>query len=81
MKFGGFVLGAAVGAGVMFVIANQKQNELLRERDRCVQSLGEAGAMSGHMGQRNPWAICTASVGRSDRAKYERCVRQVKAER
>lgn len=27
----------------------------------------------------NPWAICTASVGRKDRAKYERCVRRVKA--
>jgi hypothetical protein len=26
----------------------------------------------------NPWAICTASVGREDKAKYERCVRKVK---
>lgn len=26
----------------------------------------------------NPWAICTASVGREDKAKYERCVMDVK---
>ena len=26
----------------------------------------------------NPWAICTASVGRDDKAKYERCVMKVK---
>lgn len=28
----------------------------------------------------NPWAICTASVGRDDKAKYERCVQDVKKE-
>ena len=22
----------------------------------------------------NPWAVCTASVGRGDKDKYERCV-------
>ena len=26
----------------------------------------------------NPFAICTASVGRRNRAKYERCVQDVK---
>lgn len=26
----------------------------------------------------NPWAICTASVGRSNKRKYERCVKDVK---
>jgi hypothetical protein len=26
----------------------------------------------------NPWAICTASVGRKNRRKYERCVIKVK---
>jgi hypothetical protein len=30
-------------------------------------------------GVRSPWAVCTAAVGRKDRAKYERCVRAVKA--
>jgi len=29
-------------------------------------------------GKTNPWAICTKSVGRSDKAKYERCVKKVK---
>jgi hypothetical protein len=27
---------------------------------------------------KNPWAICTASVGRDDKEKYERCVMDVK---
>ena len=25
-----------------------------------------------------PWAVCTASVGRGDKDKYERCVMDVK---
>jgi len=29
----------------------------------------------------NPWAICTASVGREDKAKYEKCVLDVKKEK
>ena len=28
--------------------------------------------------ENNPWAICTASVGRKDKDKYERCVQSVK---
>lgn len=26
----------------------------------------------------NPWAVCTDSVGRKDKSKYERCVKKVK---
>ena len=26
----------------------------------------------------NPWAVCTKSVGRKDKKKYERCVMDVK---
>lgn len=26
----------------------------------------------------NPWAVCTASAGREDKAKYERCIKDVK---
>ena len=26
----------------------------------------------------NPWAVCTASTGRNDKRKYERCVQGVK---
>ena len=29
----------------------------------------------------NPWAICTASVGRDDKEKYESCVKDVKKEK
>ena len=28
--------------------------------------------------ENNPWKICTASVGRKDKDKYERCVQSVK---
>ncbi len=28
--------------------------------------------------ENNPWAICTAQVGREDKKKYERCVKSVK---
>lgn len=31
--------------------------------------------------ENNPWAICTASVGRGDKDKYERCVQDVKAQK
>tara|TARA_R110002020_G_scaffold273364_1_gene488474 strand:+ start:1100 stop:1324 length:225 start_codon:yes stop_codon:yes gene_type:complete len=30
--------------------------------------------------ENNPWAICTASVGREDKEKYEKCVMSVKGE-
>lgn len=30
--------------------------------------------------ENNPWAICTSKVGREDKAKYERCVKAVKAQ-
>ena len=32
-------------------------------------------------GEKNPWAICTAKVGRSDKDKYENCVLSVKGEK
>jgi|2_EtaG_2_1085320.scaffolds.fasta_scaffold50632_4 hypothetical protein len=28
--------------------------------------------------ENNPWAICTASVGREDKEKYEKCIKSVK---
>lgn len=30
--------------------------------------------------ENNPWSICTASVGRDDKEKYERCVQDLKKE-
>jgi ribosomal protein L37E len=35
-------------------------------------------ADEGKKKKRNPWAICTASVGREDKEKYEKCVMDVK---
>ena len=32
-------------------------------------------------GEKNPWAICTAKVGREDKDKYESCVLSVKGEK
>ena len=40
------------------------------------EELRAAGLVEG---EDNPWAICTASVGRGDKKKYERCVQAVKA--
>ena len=40
------------------------------------KSMGDFG--ESFKEQANPWAICTAQVGRGDPDKYERCVRKVK---
>lgn len=39
----------------------------------CGNSINEAKKAKG-----NPWAICTSSVGREDKAKYEKCVKDIK---
>lgn len=40
----------------------------------------ECGGMGIYEGKKakNPWAICTASVGREDKEKYEKCVMDIK---
>ena len=40
----------------------------------------ECGGMGMYEGkkEKNPWAICTASVGRDDKEKYEKCVMDIK---
>jgi hypothetical protein len=40
----------------------------------------ECGGMGMYEGKKakNPWAICTASVGREDKDKYEKCVMDIK---
>ena len=43
-----------------------------------VEELRAAGLVEGDE-ENNPWAICTASVGREDKEKYEKCVKSVKA--
>lgn len=67
------------------------------ENDNLLSEAGIAGfsEMKGHgfMGEmnmsrleeekdkNNPWAICTASVGRDDKDKYEACVKDVKKQK
>jgi hypothetical protein len=34
-----------------------------------------------HAKQNNPWAICTKSVGREDKDKYEKCILDVKKDK
>jgi hypothetical protein len=38
------------------------------------------GVITENEDKNNPWAICTAKVGREDKAKYEACVKDVKKE-
>ena len=40
--------------------------------------MGMAESKSNKKSKYNPWAICTSSVGRDDKKKYERCVMDVK---
>lgn len=47
---------------------------------RAIRAAGsEENPGASARGVRSPWAVCTAAVGRKDRAKYERCVQKVKA--
>jgi len=39
---------------------------------------GEVGEGKKKKSKYNPWAICTSSVGREDKDKFERCVKDVK---
>jgi len=71
-----FLLGGGIGVAAMFFVSIQRYNALLAERDACLT--GQEEGMKGTMGQPNPWAICTASVGRQNRRRYERCVQSVK---
>jgi hypothetical protein len=52
------------------VITKNSQFEEIREREKLKKIVNEE--------KNNPWAICTAQVGREDKEKYERCVKSVK---
>lgn len=45
--------------------------------DDVVKFVDESGIQEAK-DENNPWAICTASVGRDNQEKYESCVKQVK---
>jgi len=44
----------------------------------CNEKVDEMREAKGKKYKYNPWAICTESVGRDDKEKYERCVKKVK---
>lgn len=64
-----------------------KFNLIIKEGYEVLNQIKEmttAGMMGVNLAEKkspkkvNPWAVCTASVGRDDKAKYERCVKKVK---
>jgi hypothetical protein len=55
----------------------------LSENELAIESMlvGEDSETIEEKDKDNPWAICTASVGREDKAKFERCVMDVKKQK
>ena len=55
----------------------------LSENELAIESMlsDDEDVMSEEKDKDNPWAICTASVGREDMAKFERCVMDVKKQK
>jgi hypothetical protein len=54
------------------VLTNEEVEEMFGEEVReQVEAIEEEE-------KNNPWAICTASVGRENKEKYEKCVMSVK---
>jgi len=57
----------------------KKKKKASCESPECaICSLIEAKKKKKKEWDPNPWAICTESVGREDKDKYERCVQKVK---
>ncbi len=53
------------------ILTNEEVEEMFGEEVRSQLEKDERK-------ENNPWAICTASVGRKDKEKYEKCVMDVK---
>ncbi len=55
----------------------------LSENELAIENMlvGEDSETIEEKDKDNPWAICTASVGREDKAKFERCVMDVKKQK
>lgn len=47
-------------------------------KDRLIEIIKEEIEAIEEEEKNNPWAICTASVGRENKEKYEKCVKSVK---
>jgi len=56
----------------------RQHNRFNREVRKLNKMIAEVARK--RLSQPNPFAVCTASVGRKDKAKYERCVLQVKSQ-
>jgi hypothetical protein len=50
----------------------EEQAAYIAELETALIELAEEGKV-------NPWAVCSAKVGRGDKAKYESCVMDIKA--
>ena len=48
------------------------------DNNRKMMGMAEEKAKPKKKSKYNPWAICTSSVGRKDKKKYEKCVMDVK---
>jgi hypothetical protein len=62
--------------------ANGKQSITLSKNDweKIGAEMGWTEVDAKKKGKKvNPWAVCTKSVGREDKDKYERCVMDVKS--
>ena len=59
---------------------SSKAEAIWNQKERTLHKVGNAiGRPIGEASDVNPWAACTASVGREDKDKYERCVMDIKA--
>lgn len=53
-------------------------NGKCKKGSKCKEPVEENEVDEADKDENNPWAICTASVGREDKEKYEACVKKVK---
>jgi hypothetical protein len=51
---------------------------ITRQGDQYTITKGQQAESKNKKRKVNPWAVCTDSVGREDKEKYERCVQDVK---
>lgn len=73
---GGVVDGVSVkvDSGGNVIATQTEQNDI----DDMSMDAAASEFMEADKDLNNPWAICTKSVGRSNKKKYERCVKDVK---
>jgi hypothetical protein len=63
-------------------VMDEMEEVTLTEDELAIDAmLNEMEELDEEESKDNPWAICTASVGRKDKEKYEACVRDVKKEK